>query len=277
MFERYTEKARRTIFFARYEASQFGSHWIESEHLLLGLLREDSRLSIHFLPGGAAERIRKKMESFPKKGPSLSTSVDLPLSDAAKRILDYAADEAEHLKHKHIGTAHLFLGLLREEAGLGAQILQEFNVKLTSAREKIATLPEDFTSTIRSAAVTDPQLILHRVIRDGPHIRFVVEQILRPRWHWRREVWTPFDVVADVATGEMSFDLSLEEEDPNFKFAKGGCISDNCLVCGWKLFESPILEHGTGYTNGRNWLCIECYDKFFRDAKPVPPPNPEIT
>lgn len=159
MFELYTEKARRTIFFARYEASQFGSARIETEHLLLGLLREDPRLSIHFLPGGAAERIRKKMESLPFKGPKVSTSVDLPLSSAAKRVLTSAADEAERLSHKHIGTEHLFLGLLREEDELGAKILHEFGVTLATTREKMATLPEDFASTLRSATARDPTLI----------------------------------------------------------------------------------------------------------------------
>src|SRR5579883_715386 len=82
MFERYTEKARRVIFFARYEASQFGSPYIETEHLLLGLLREDKALANRFLRSHAAlESIRKQIEAHTTIREKVSTSVDLPLSN----------------------------------------------------------------------------------------------------------------------------------------------------------------------------------------------------
>jgi len=88
MFERYTEKARRTIFFGRYEASQFGSPYIESEHLLLGLLREDKSLANTFLSShGAVESVRKQVEERTVIRARVSTSVDLPLSNECKRIL----------------------------------------------------------------------------------------------------------------------------------------------------------------------------------------------
>ena len=112
MFERYTEKARRVIFFARYEASQFGSPYIETEHLLLGLLREDKALTNRFLRSHASvESIRKQIEAHTTIREKVSTSVDLPLSNECKRVLAYAAEEAERLGHKHIGTEHLLLGL----------------------------------------------------------------------------------------------------------------------------------------------------------------------
>jgi len=124
MFERYTEKARRVIFFARYEASQFGSPYIESEHLLLGIVREDKALSNRFLRSEVAS-IRKQVESQTTTREKTSTSVDLPLSNESKRVLAYAGEEAERLAHKHIGTEHLLLGLLREEKCFAAQILVE--------------------------------------------------------------------------------------------------------------------------------------------------------
>ena len=84
MFERYTEKARRVIFFARYEASQFGSPYIETEHLLLGLLREDKALTNRFLRSHASvESIRKQIEGHTTIREKVSTSVDLPLSNDA--------------------------------------------------------------------------------------------------------------------------------------------------------------------------------------------------
>ena len=123
MFERYTEKARRVIFFARYEASQFGSPYIETEHLLLGLLREDKALTNRFLRSHASvESIRKQIEGHTTIREKVSTSVDLPLSNECKRVLAYAAEEAERLSHKHIGTEHLLLGLLREEKCFAAEI-----------------------------------------------------------------------------------------------------------------------------------------------------------
>ena len=91
MFERYTEKARRVIFFARYEASQFGSPCIETEHLLLGLLREDKVLTNRFLRSSAAvESIRKQIEAQTTMREKVSTSVDLPLSHECKRVLPMA-------------------------------------------------------------------------------------------------------------------------------------------------------------------------------------------
>ena len=104
MFERYTEKARRVIFFARYEASQYGSPYIETEHLLLGLMREDKALANRFLrQQGSIESIRKEIEARITIRERISTSVEVPLSAECKRILNMAAEEAERLGHKHVG------------------------------------------------------------------------------------------------------------------------------------------------------------------------------
>src|SRR2546427_4970743 len=139
MFERYTEKARRVIFFARYEASQFGSPYIETEHLLLGLLREDKALTNRFLRSHASvESIRKQIEGHTTIREKVSTSVDLPVSNECKRVLAYAAEEAERLSHKHIGTEHLLLGLLREEKCFAAEILHERGLRLSTIREELA-------------------------------------------------------------------------------------------------------------------------------------------
>src|SRR5690349_20428276 len=116
MFERYTEKARRVIFFARYEASQFGSPYIETEHLLLGLLREDKALTNRFLPRDVSvESIRRQIEEHTLVRERIPTSVDLPVSNECKHVLKYAAEEADSLSHAHVGTEHLLLGLLREK------------------------------------------------------------------------------------------------------------------------------------------------------------------
>src|SRR4029077_5356642 len=139
MFERYTEKARRVIFFARYEASQFGSPYIETEHLLMGLLREDKVLTNRFLHSpGSGEDIRQQIQRATTVREKVSTSLDLPLSNENKRVLAYAAEEAERLSHKNIGTEHLLLGLLREEKSFAAQLLNNRGLRISGVREALA-------------------------------------------------------------------------------------------------------------------------------------------
>src|SRR5437764_13988536 len=153
MFERYTEKARRVIFFARYEASQFGSPYIETEHLLLGLLRYDKPLSNRVLRSHAAiESIRKQIEAHTTIREKVSTSVDLPLSHECKRVLAYGAEEAERLSHKHIGTEHLLLGLLREEKCFAAEILHERGLRLSAIREELARSTQEKAQPQRGAS-----------------------------------------------------------------------------------------------------------------------------
>src|SRR5438445_10090420 len=149
MFERYTEKARRVIFFARYEASQFGSPYIETEHLLLGLLREDKALANRFLHShSAVESIRKEIEGRSDVRAATSTSADLPLSHISKRVLAYAAEEGERLSHKHIGTEHLLLGLLREEKCLAAEILNGRGLNLSKIREELVREPHQQSQSL---------------------------------------------------------------------------------------------------------------------------------
>jgi ATP-dependent Clp protease ATP-binding subunit ClpA len=138
MFERYTEKARRVIFFARYEASQLGSSSIETEHVLLGVLRENHDLARRFLAGEPAETFRQEIRARTPPREKVSTAADLPLSHESKRVLAYGAEEAERLGQKYIGTEHLFLGLFREEKCLAADILQERGLRLSQVREEIA-------------------------------------------------------------------------------------------------------------------------------------------
>ena len=170
MFERYTEKARRVIFFARYEASQFGSPYIETEHLLLGLLREDKALANRFLRSHAAiESIRKQIEAHTTIREKVSTSVDLPLSHECKRVLAYGAEEAERLNHKHIGTEHLLLGLLREEkmfcrgnpararlaafARFAKRLQRSSSEKVAASRPKESSLLAEFSRDLTQAAM----------------------------------------------------------------------------------------------------------------------------
>ena len=141
MFEKYTEKARRVIFFARYEASQLGSSSIETEHILLGLLREGDTITSRLFTQSniKLEAVRKEIGDVTPLRDKVSTSIEIPLSEESKRVLAYAAEEAESLLHKYIGTEHILLGLLRERKSLAARILAEKGMRLNSAREEIIT------------------------------------------------------------------------------------------------------------------------------------------
>jgi ATP-dependent Clp protease ATP-binding subunit ClpC len=135
MFERYTDKARRVVFFARYEASQSGSREIGVAHLLLGLMREDKNFPrlLGLDPVAVVPVIRALVEGSAE---SVSNSVDMPLSTASKRVLAYAAEEAGKMSHKHIGTEHIWLGVLRED-GREAAALVSFGVRLVPVREAV--------------------------------------------------------------------------------------------------------------------------------------------
>ena len=139
MFERYTQKARRVIFFARYEASNYGSPYIETEHLLLGLVREDRPLMALFLgQGPIAERIRAEVEQHITRRQQISTSVEVPLTAECKEALNAAAEEADRLGHRHVGTQHLLLGMMRVKDSMAARFLQARSLEEATVRERIA-------------------------------------------------------------------------------------------------------------------------------------------
>ncbi len=138
MFERYTEKARRVIFFARYEASHYGSPQIETEHLLLGLLREEKSVSL-WVPKAQPDIIRQRIDAATETSPAIPTNVDLPLSTEAERVLIvFAADEADRLANKDIGTEHLLLALLDEDKCFAANLLRECDADAANLRIKFS-------------------------------------------------------------------------------------------------------------------------------------------
>ena len=151
MFERYTERARRVLFFARYEATQLGSTSIETEHLLLGLIREGKGLTSRIFARShlSLESIRKEIEGRTVFREKVSTSVDIPFSADTKRVLQFAAEEADRLLHTYIGTEHLLLGILREERSVAASILYEKGMRLASVREDIVQLLNEKTAPAR--------------------------------------------------------------------------------------------------------------------------------
>jgi len=150
MFERYTEKARRTIFFARYEASIAGSPLIEPPHLLLGIIREARSTIGAMAPGGAAEvgRLIEELTSGLAKSDRIATSVDLPLSQDSKSVLLQANAIAHDCGHKHIGTEHLLWGVLKH-SGRETAVLNAHGIDREKVEARLRAGPEDGTTGAR--------------------------------------------------------------------------------------------------------------------------------
>jgi ATP-dependent Clp protease ATP-binding subunit ClpC len=142
MFERYTESARRALFFARYEVSQLGATAMGTEHLLLGLIRENKGLIARVLARSlvSAETIRKDVENRSTFREKISTSVEIPFGADTTRALQSAAEEADRLHHHYIGTEHLLLGLLRTEGSVAAAILARHGLRADDVHETIVNL-----------------------------------------------------------------------------------------------------------------------------------------
>ncbi|MGB6943294.1 MAG: Clp protease N-terminal domain-containing protein [Bryobacteraceae bacterium] len=137
MFERYSERARRAVFFALREAHDFRCPWIMTEHLLLGILREDPGIASQ-LSAGAPEKIRQELERLASPGHErIPTVGDLPLSVDTKRALLFAAEEYEALHPKTIDTPHLLLGLLRVEECTAAKLLRQHGMDYQRYRETV--------------------------------------------------------------------------------------------------------------------------------------------
>ena len=142
MFEKYNEKARRALFFARYEASKLGSRVIESEHILLGVLREGEEIikEIFARFNVKPEQIRREVEGDRLFVDRISSSAELPLSEESKKILAYAAHEAESMLHQYVGTEHLLIGILRVEASTAARILTAKGLNVYGVREETISI-----------------------------------------------------------------------------------------------------------------------------------------
>jgi Clp amino terminal domain, pathogenicity island component len=293
MFERFTEKARRVIFFGRYEAVQFGSPYIETEHLLLGLIREDKRISYNVLSTSGVLSIRKAIEDHSGEQPRTALSVDLPLSNGSKRVLAYAAEEAERLAHRHIGTEHLLLGLIREKGGFAAQLLRDRGLTAEILREHfaadggmnvISSFAPGLHRTLHPSArgfrgpEFDQAVEIHGAAWNADYIRGRVNACREFNWRWHKQPWTAKDIALDRKTGGVSFDATLVQSSKDLDLVKGGWKKDYCAICRWELWESKEdAEHGMGYTNGRDWLCSECHDKFIQYPNFFSTNYPEIT
>ncbi|HUS46809.1 MAG TPA: ATP-dependent Clp protease ATP-binding subunit, partial [Phycisphaerae bacterium] len=142
MFERFTERARRVMALANQEAQRFNHEYIGTEHILLGLVKEGSGVGPNVLKnlGVDLHKVRMEVEKLVKPGPDMVTMGKLPQTPRAKKVLEYAIEEARNLSHNYVGTEHLLLGLLREHDGVAAQVLMNLGLKLEEVRDEVLHL-----------------------------------------------------------------------------------------------------------------------------------------
>jgi uncharacterized protein (TIGR02246 family) len=141
VFERYTERARRAVFFARYEACQTGSPTIESEHLLLGVLREDPALFFEADASFRSQDLKNKVSAHLKLKPAISTSVDIPLSPDCKRAIAQAAQESQRLGSRTVGCEHILMALLRQDESNAARAMKQTGITLSTVR-RVSAKPD---------------------------------------------------------------------------------------------------------------------------------------
>ncbi len=145
MFEKYNEKARRALFFARYEASKLGSRVIESEHILLGILREGEETVNELLRRFQIkpEELRREIEGERVFVERISSTAELPLSEESKKILAYASHEAESMLHSTVGSEHLLIGILRVEGCMAMRLLSQHGLDLFNVREEVVSIAKE--------------------------------------------------------------------------------------------------------------------------------------
>ena len=144
MWQRFTERARKVVFYAQEEAQKFGEGYVSTEHLLLGLVRESDSVAARVLErlGVSLNRVRVEVEKQLPRGDA-RPSQDMTLTPRAKRVIDLAYDEARNLNNNYIGTEHLLLGLIREGDGLAGRVLAKLGVELERARREVMALQDN--------------------------------------------------------------------------------------------------------------------------------------
>ncbi|HPS53032.1 MAG TPA: Clp protease N-terminal domain-containing protein, partial [Phycisphaerae bacterium] len=142
MFERLTERARKVMALANQEAQRFNHEYVGTEHILLGLVKEGTGVGANVLKnlGVELQKVRLEVEKLVKAGPDMVTMGKLPQTPRAKKVIEFAIEEARNLHHNYVGTEHLLLGLLRESDGVAAQVLLNMGLRLEDVRAEVLNL-----------------------------------------------------------------------------------------------------------------------------------------
>ncbi|MHB2025550.1 MAG: ATP-dependent Clp protease ATP-binding subunit [Elusimicrobiota bacterium] len=142
MSNRFTERAQRVILIAQEEAKRLNHDYVGTEHILLGLIALGEGVAAQVLAnlGVDLRRVRSEIEKIVGTGDNVMLLGEIPFTPRAKKVLEYAVEEAQHMGHSYVGTEHLLLGLIREEEGVAARVLENLGLRLDTVREEVLNL-----------------------------------------------------------------------------------------------------------------------------------------
>lgn len=160
MFEKFTERGRKVIIYAREEAEKRQNDYLGTEHLLLALLREEDSLPVAILKkmGLSIEELYMEVERNLPSGTNILTFGDIPFTPRAKKVLELAVEEARLLGHNYIGSEHLLLGIIREEEGIAGKILRNLGANLLGARQLTINLSLRTQTQVKEKKSSTPAL-----------------------------------------------------------------------------------------------------------------------
>jgi ATP-dependent Clp protease ATP-binding subunit ClpC len=156
MFKRFTERARRVIILAREEAELYRHEYLGTEHILQGVVKDGGGIAVAIIQKAGADLKELKSElekNLPRSSNSLIIG-DIPFTSRAKKVLEFAVEEARSLNHNYIGTEHLLLGLLKEKEGVACLVLNSFGMYFDDVKEKIAEMFKEPTESAREVGKT---------------------------------------------------------------------------------------------------------------------------
>jgi ATP-dependent Clp protease ATP-binding subunit ClpC len=165
VFERFTERAKQVVVLAQEEARALKHNYIGTEHILLGLLREEEGLAARVLESldVTVEEVRAQVARIIGPGDEPIVSGQIPFTPRAKKVLELSLREALSLKHNYIGTEHILLGLVRENEGVAARILLDFGADAEKIRNEIMRV----LSGPGGPGLVHTETVQHRAVRGG--------------------------------------------------------------------------------------------------------------
>ena len=156
MFKRFTERARRVIILAREEAELYRHEYLGTEHILQGVIKDGGGIAVAIVQKSGVDltQLKKELEKSLARSSNSLIIGDIPFTSRAKKVLEFAVEEARSLNHNYIGTEHLLLGLLKEKEGVACRVLNSFGMFFDDVREKIVEMFKEPTETNREVGKT---------------------------------------------------------------------------------------------------------------------------
>jgi ATP-dependent Clp protease ATP-binding subunit ClpC len=240
MYERFTDRSRKVMQLANQQAQALNHEYIGTEHILLGLVKEGSGIAANVLKNldVSLDRARAEVERLVRAGPDMVTMGKLPSTPRAKKVVEYAIEEARDLSHNYIGTEHLLLGLLREGEGIAAQVLTNLGVEVDEVREEtLLLLGHDAKGGFATPRMPPPAANAKQASWETPLVRALGEPLLKPthcKWelsadHRTLTAWHRWELTGE---GDKAPEASAPAPDPAALLEEAAAVADRYAKLG---------------------------------------------